>query len=84
MRLQNAYVDNLVNGCFAMLPEIDPFCNGKIFGEIGFAYQTNSAPLFPRGLSMTSSPAEVDGFADGTVSESARGGVIFPTLLLLT
>jgi hypothetical protein len=32
MRLQNANVDNLVDGCFASLPEMDAFGNGKILG----------------------------------------------------
>ncbi len=67
MRLQDANTDNLVNGCFATLPETDAFGNGKILRESGLADQTNSAPLFPRGLSMTSLLAEVDGTADGTV-----------------
>jgi hypothetical protein len=63
MRLQNANIDNLVNGCFAMLPEMDAFGDGKILEERGIADQTNSAPCFPTGLSMTSLPAEVDGTA---------------------
>ncbi len=67
-----------------MLPEIDAFGNSKILGESGLADQTNSAPLFPRGLSMTSLPAEADGTVDGTVSEGTKGGSIFPTSLLLT
>jgi hypothetical protein len=46
--------------------------------ESGLADKTNSAPLFPWGLSMTSLPAKVDGTADG-VSEGAKGGSIFPT-----
>jgi hypothetical protein len=62
-----------------MLPEIDAFGNGKILGESGLADQTKNAPLFPRGLSMTSLPAEVDGTADGSVSEGTEGGSIFPT-----
>ncbi len=57
MRLQNANIDNLVDGCFTKLPEIDAFGDGKILGESGLAEQTNSTPLFPRGLSMTSSQA---------------------------
>jgi hypothetical protein len=39
-------------------------------------------PLFPRGLSITSLLAEADSTADGTVSEGAEGGPIFPTSLL--
>jgi hypothetical protein len=84
MRSQNANVDNLVNGCFTMLPEIVAFGDGKILRESGLADQTNSAPLFPRGLSMTSLPAEVDDTADGTVSDGAKGGSIFPKSLSLT
>ncbi len=80
IRSQNTNVDNLVNGCFAMLPEIDAFGNGETLRESGFADQVNSVPLFPRGLSMTCLPAEADGTADGTVSEGAKGGAIFPTL----
>jgi hypothetical protein len=34
---QNANVDNLVDECFATLPEIDAFGNGKILGENGLA-----------------------------------------------
>jgi hypothetical protein len=37
MRLQNTNVDNLINKCFAMLPEIDAFGNGKILVESGLA-----------------------------------------------
>ena len=59
-----------------MLPEIDTFGDGKILGEGGVADQTNSVPLSPKGLSMTSLLAEVDGTAEGTVSESAKGGSI--------
>jgi hypothetical protein len=76
---QNANVDNLVNECFALLPEMDVLGNGKILGERGEAEQTNSAPLFPMGLDMTSLPAEVDGTAEGTVLEGAKGGSIFPS-----
>ncbi len=36
------------------------------------------------GLSVTSLPAELDGTAEGTVSEVAKRGSIFPTSLLLT
>jgi hypothetical protein len=80
MRLQNANIDNLVNGCFASLPEMDAFGNGEILGEGGVADQTNSVPLFPTGLSVASVPAEVD----GTVLEGAERGFIFPTSLLST
>jgi hypothetical protein len=70
MRLQIAYVNNhLIISCFATLTEMDTFGDGKILGEGGVADQTNSAPLFPTGLSMTSLPAEVDGTAEGTLSE---------------
>jgi hypothetical protein len=79
MRLQNANVDNLVNRCFAMLPEIEAFGNSKTLGKSGLADQTNSTPLFPRGLSITSLPAKADGTADSNVSEGAEGGSIFPT-----
>jgi hypothetical protein len=59
--------------------------NGKTLGERGDADQTNSGPLFPMGLAMTtSSPAEADGTADGTVSEDTEGGSIFPTSSSLT
>ena len=84
MHWQNANVDNLVDECFTMLPEIDAFGNGKILRESGLADQKNSTPLFPRGLSMTSLPAEVDGTADGTVSEYAEGRSLFPTSLSST
>jgi hypothetical protein len=67
-----------------MLPEMDALGNGKILGERGTADQTNSGPIFPMGLSMTSLPAEVDGTAESTVLEGAEGGAIFPTSLLLT
>jgi hypothetical protein len=80
MRSRNANVDNLVNRHFTMLPEMDTFGDGKVLGEGGVADQTNSAPLFPMGLSMTSLPAEVDGSAECTVSDCAEGGGIFPTL----
>jgi hypothetical protein len=76
---QNANVDNLVDECFTSLPEMDALGNGKILGERGAADQTNSGPLFPMGLSTTSLPLEVDGTAEGTVSEGAEGGAIFPT-----
>jgi hypothetical protein len=78
MRSQNANIDNLVNERFTMLPEMDAFGDGKILGEGGVANQTNSAPLFPMGLSMTSLPAEVDGTLEGTVSEGTKGGQYFP------
>jgi hypothetical protein len=84
MRLQNASVDNLVNKCFMLLPEMDAFGDGTILRERGVADQTNRSLLFPMGLSMTSLPAEVDGTAKGTVSEGAEGGSIFPTSLLST
>jgi hypothetical protein len=63
---------------------MDAFGNGKFLGEGGLTGQTNSAPLFPTGLSVTSLPLEVDGTADGTVLEGAERGFIFPTSLLLT
>jgi hypothetical protein len=78
MRSQNANVDNLVNGRFGMLPEMDAFGDGKILGGGGVADQTNSASLFPTGLSMTSLPAEVDGTTEGTVSKGAEGVPYFP------
>jgi hypothetical protein len=81
---KNANIDNLVNECFTLLPEMDALGNGKILGERGVADQTNSGPLFPMGLSMTCSPAEVDGTAKGTVLEGAEGGSIFSTLLSST
>jgi hypothetical protein len=81
---RSANVDNLVNEHFAMLPEMNAFGGDKILEEGGVNDQTNSAPLFSTGLSMTSSPAEVDGTAEGTVSEGAKGGFIFPTTLLST
>jgi hypothetical protein len=84
MHSQNANVDNLVNGCFVMLPEIVSFGGGEILREYGLADQTNSAPLFPRGLSMTSLLVEANSTADSTVSEGTNGGSIFPTLSLLT
>jgi hypothetical protein len=82
LSLQNDNVDNLVNGCFALLPESDAFGDAKILGEGGVTDQINSAPLFPGCLCMTSLPAEAEGTADGTVSEDAKGGSIFPTSLL--
>jgi hypothetical protein len=77
--LQNANIDNLVNKCFAMLPEMDALGDGKILGERGTADQTNSSPLFLMGLSTTSLLAEVDSTAKGTVSEGTEGGSIFPS-----
>jgi hypothetical protein len=65
--LQNGNVDNLVNKCFTMLPEMDALGDGKILGERGAADQTNSGPLFPMGLSTNRLPEEVDGTAKGTV-----------------
>jgi hypothetical protein len=44
MHLQNANADNLVDRCFASLPEMDTFDDGKILGGGGIADQTNSAP----------------------------------------
>jgi hypothetical protein len=67
-----------------MLPEMNAFGDGKILGEGGVADQTNSTPLFPTSLSMTSSPAELDGTVKGTFSEGTWGGSIFLTLSLLT
>jgi hypothetical protein len=84
MPSQNANVGNLVDECFAMLPEIDTLGDGKILGERGATDQTNSGPLFPMGQSMTSLPAEVDGTAKGIDMEGAKGGGIFPTLSLST
>ncbi len=81
MSSQNANVDNLVNNCFASLPESDAGGVGKILGESGVNDQTNSAPLFTRGQSTTSLPAEADGTADGTVSAgdgAPGGGPYFP------
>jgi hypothetical protein len=80
---QNANVDNLIDECFAMLPEMNVSGDGKILGERGTADQTNSGPLFPMGLSMTSLPAEVDGTAEGTVLEGAKGGGHFPHILVV-
>jgi hypothetical protein len=44
MRSQNANVDNLVNRCFATLPEIDAFGNGNILGESGIADKPTAHP----------------------------------------
>jgi hypothetical protein len=82
--LQNGNVGNLIDECFAMLPEIDALGDGKILGERGAADQTNSRPHFPMGLSMTSLPAEVDSTAKGNVLEGPKGGGIFPTSLSST
>jgi hypothetical protein len=82
--LQNANVDNLVDVCFASLLEMDTLGDGEILGESGLADQTNNGPLFPMGLSTTSLPAGVDGTAEGTVLEGAKGGSIFPTSSLST
>jgi hypothetical protein len=76
--LQNANIYNLVDKCFAMLPEMDALGDGKILRERGATDQTNSNPLFPMGLSTTSLPAEVVGTAEGSVSEGAGGGPFFP------
>ncbi len=81
---QNANFGNLINECFATLPEMDALGDGKILRERGAADQTNSCSLFPMGLSTTSLPAEVDGTAEGTVLEGAEGGAIFPTSLSST
>jgi hypothetical protein len=81
--LQNANVDNLVDRCFPSLPESDADGDGEILGESSVADKI-SAPLFPIGLSMTSSPVEVDSTAKGTVSEGAEGGGIFSTSLSST
>jgi hypothetical protein len=59
-----------------MLTEIDAFGNGKILGESGCADQTNRAPFFPWGLSMTRLPAEAVGTV-GLFSEGPRGGPYF-------
>jgi hypothetical protein len=64
-----------------MLPEMDALGNGKILGERGATDQTNSGPLLPMGLSMTSLPAEVDGTAKGTVLEGAKGVCHKPPIL---
>ncbi len=58
---------------------MDALGDGKIFGKRGNADQTNSSPLFPMGLSVTSLLAEVNGTAEGTVSEGAKEGPIFPS-----
>jgi hypothetical protein len=84
MRLQNANADNLNDGCFTSLPEMDDFGDCKILGEGGIPDQTNSVPLFPTGLSVTSLPAEVDGTAKGTVLEGTKRGFIFPKSSSLT
>jgi hypothetical protein len=81
--LQNANVGNLVDECFAMLPEMDALGDGKILGERGAADQTNSSPLFPMGLSTTSLPAEVDSTAKGTVLEGAKGGGHFTHIVVV-
>ncbi len=81
---QNAIVGNLANKCFVALPVMDALGDGKILGERGATDQTNSSPLFPIGLSMTSLPAEVDGTAECTVLEGAKGGAIFLTSLSST
>ncbi len=77
--MQNANVDNLIDKCFATLPEMDALGDGEILGERGAADQTDSGPIFPMGLSTTSLPAEVDGTAKGTVLEGTKGGSIFPS-----
>jgi hypothetical protein len=61
-----------------MLTEIDAFGNGKILGESGCADQTNRAPFFPWGLSMTRLPAEAVGTA-AALFRRAKGGSIFLT-----
>jgi hypothetical protein len=82
MRLQNADFDNLVKGCFALLPESGADADGKILGESGLANQTNSAPLFARGLSTTSLPAEADHAVrcGQHCFRRCRGGGLFSTL----
>jgi hypothetical protein len=80
---QNAGIGNLADEYFAMLPEMDALGNGKILGERGTADKTNSGPLFPMGLSMTSLPAEVDGTAEGTVLASAKGGGHFSHIIVI-
>ncbi len=81
--LQNANVGNLFDECFTTFPEMDAFGDGKILGERGATDQTNSSPLFPMGLSMTSLPAEVDGTSKGTVLEGAQGGGPFPHIIVV-
>ncbi len=61
-----------------MLSEMDALGDGKVLGERGVADQTNSSPLFPMVLRMTSLPMEVDSTAKGTVLKGAKGGSIFP------
>jgi hypothetical protein len=58
---------------------MDALGDGEILGERGVADHANIGPLFPMGLSMTSSLAEVDGTAEGTVLEGAEWGSIFPS-----
>jgi hypothetical protein len=66
-----------------MLPEMDALGNGKILGERGAADQINSGPLFPMGLSTTSVLAEVEGTAEGTVLEGAKGGGHFSHIVVV-
>jgi hypothetical protein len=80
--LQNANIDNLVDKHFAPLPEMDALGNGKIVGERGVTDQTNSSPLFPMVLPMTSLPGEVEGTAEAIVLEGAKGGPFSPVLYL--
>jgi hypothetical protein len=61
---------------------MDALGDGKILSERGDADQTNSGPLFPMGLAMTSLPGEVAGNAGGTVLEGAKGGPFSPVLYL--
>ncbi len=79
MSLQNANVDNLVDKCFALLPEMDALGDGEILWERGDADQTDRGPLFPMGLAMTSLPVEVDSTSGGTVLEGAKGVSILPS-----
>jgi hypothetical protein len=81
--LQNVDVGNLVDKCFATLPEMDGFGDGKILGERGTADQTNSGLLFPMGLSTTSLLAKVDGTAKGTFLEGAKGGGHFSHIVVV-
>jgi hypothetical protein len=81
--LQNAFVANHVDGYFTLLPEIDAFGNSsKIPGERGVADQTNSALLFPKGLSITSLPAEAKGLWTALFQKAPRGSLYIPVLYL--
>ncbi len=51
----------------------------KFSGREASLTKQTARPSNPMGLSVTSLPAEMDGTADGTVSEGAKRGFIFPT-----